>query len=60
MIPVKTWYKTYNAEILAIVETFKTWWHYLKSCKYKKLIFINYNKLHQLINIKCLSCKQVC
>ena len=33
MIPAETQYKTYNAELLAIVEAFKTWRHYLKSCK---------------------------
>ena len=38
MIPAKTRYKTYNNELLAIIEAFKTWRHYLKGCKYK--IFI--------------------
>ena len=40
MIPAKTWYKTHNGEFLTIVETFKTWRHYLKDCKYKVLVFI--------------------
>ena len=31
MILVKTRYKTYNGELLAIVEVFKTWKHYLES-----------------------------
>ena len=45
MIPAKTRYKTYNAELLAIVEVFKTWRHYLESCKYKVFVLINYNNL---------------
>ena len=30
MIPAETRYKTYNGELLAIVESFKTWKHYLE------------------------------
>ena len=30
MILVKTRYKIYNGKLLAIVETFKTWKHYLE------------------------------
>ncbi len=32
MIPAETWYKTYNGELLAIVETFKTWRYNLEGC----------------------------
>ncbi len=28
MIPAETWYETHNLEFLAIVEAFKTWYHY--------------------------------
>ena len=45
IIPVKTRYKTYNQELLAIVETFKTWRHYLKGCKYEVFVFTDYNNL---------------
>ena len=38
MILAKTWYKTYDGELLAIVEAFKTWRHYLKDCKHKILV----------------------
>ena len=34
MIPAEIQYKTHNDELLAIVKAFKTWRHYLKSCKY--------------------------
>ena len=43
MIPMETQYKTHNAELLAIVEVFKTWHHYLKGCEYKVFILIDYN-----------------
>ena len=43
MIPAKTRYKTYDGKLLAIGKAFKTWWHYLESCKHKVLIFTNYN-----------------
>ncbi len=33
IIPIKMRYKTHNQELLAIVEAFKTWRHYLKGCK---------------------------
>ena len=37
MIPAKTQYKTYNVELLAIVEAFKTWRHYLEVSNTKSL-----------------------
>ena len=32
MIPAKTRYETHDTELLAIVEAFKNWCHYLKDC----------------------------
>ena len=46
MIPDKTQYKTHNGKLLIIVEAFKTWWHYLKGCKHKVLVFVDYNNFH--------------
>ena len=43
MILAETKYKTYNVNFLAIIKTFKTWWHYWKSCKYKIVKLINKN-----------------
>ncbi len=43
MIPAETRYETHNGELLAIVEVFKTWKHYLEGCKYKVLILIDHN-----------------
>ena len=49
MIPVETRYKTPNGELLAIVEAFKTWKHYLETFQHELLIFIDYNNLRRFI-----------
>ena len=59
MILAKTCYKTHNGELLAIIETFKTWRHYLKGCKHKVLIFIDHNNLWQFMGTERLSSCQV-
>ena len=59
MIPVETRYKTHDAELLAIVEAFKTWRHYLEGCKYKVLVQTNYNNLRRFMDTKSLSSYQV-
>ena len=45
IIKAKTLYKTHNNELLPIVEGFEIWRHYLKSCKYKVLVFTNHNNI---------------
>ena len=60
MIPTKTWYKTHNCKLMAIVEAFKIWRHYLKGCKHKILVFTDHNNLHCFIDTKSLSFRQVC
>ena len=59
MIPVETRYKTHDGKLLAIVEAFKTWQHYLESCKHKILILIGHNNLCRFMNTKSLSFRQV-
>ena len=59
MISTETWYETYNSELLAIVEAFKTWRHYLERCKHKVLVLIDHNNLQLFMNTKSLSFKQV-
>ena len=59
MIPAETWYETHDAELLAIIETFKTWRHYLEGCKHEVLVLTNHNNLWQFINMKNLSSRQV-
>ena len=59
MIPAEIWYKTHDGELLAIVEAFKTWRHYLKGCKHKVLVLTDHNNLRQFMDTKSLSSKQV-
>ena len=59
MIPTETQYKTHDAQLLAIVEAFKTWRHYLEGCKHKVFVLTNYNNLCRFINMKSLSSRQV-
>ena len=59
MILAEIWYKTHDDELLAIVEVFKTWRHYLKSCKHKIFVFTDYNNLRQFMDTKNLSSRQV-
>ena len=60
MISAKIWYKTHNSKLLAIVEAFKIWRHYLKGCKHEVLILTNHNNLCCFMHTKSLSSKQVC
>ena len=59
MIPAETWYETHDVELLAIVETFKTWRHYLEDCKYKVLVLTDYNNFCLFMDTKNLSFRQV-
>ena len=59
MISAETRYKTYNAELLAIVEAFKTWRHYLEGCKHEVLVLIDHNNLCWFMDTKSLSSRQV-
>ena len=59
MIPTETWYKTHDSKHLAIVETFKTWRHYLEGCKHEVLIFTDHNNFPCFMDTKSLSFQQV-
>ncbi len=59
MIPAETRYETYDGELLAIVEAFKTWRHYFTSCKYEVLMLTDYNNLQRFMDTKNLSSRQV-
>ena len=45
MISTETHYETHNQELLAIIEAFKTWRHYLKSSKCKVFVIIDHKNL---------------
>ena len=59
MILAETKYETHNGELLAIVEAFKTWRHYLKDCKHEVLVLTDHNNLRWFIDTKSLSSRQV-
>ena len=59
MIPAETRYETHNGKFLATIETFKTWKYYLEGSQHKVLILTDHNNLHQFINTKSLSSRQV-
>ena len=59
MIPVETRYETHDNELLAIVEAFKTWRHYLAGCKHEVLVPTDHNNLRWFIDTKSLSSRQV-
>ena len=52
MILANTWYETHNSKLLAIVEAFKIWWHYLKGCKHKSSHAHQYQQLMPLHGYK--------
>ncbi len=45
MISTETQYKTYNNELLAIIEVLKTRKHYLKGYKHEVLVLTYHNNL---------------
>ena len=59
MIPAETHYEIHDGGLLAIVEAFKTWRHYLEDCKHEVLILIDHNNLCQFMDTKSLSSRQV-
>ena len=59
IIPIKTWYKTHDKKLLAIVKLLQTWQHYLKGCKHKVIVLTNNNNFYHFMNTKNLSFRQV-
>ena len=55
MIPAEIKFKTHDGELLAIIEAFKTWKHYLKGSQHKILMPTNHNNLCRFMDIKSLS-----
>ena len=59
MIPAETRYETYDGELLAIIEVFKTWRHYLEGSQHEVFVLTDHNNLYRFIETKSLSSKQV-
>ena len=52
-------YKMHDQELLAIIEVFQTWHHYLEGCQYEVFILTDINNLRQFLDTKNLSSCQV-
>ncbi len=59
MIPAENRYETHDGKLLAIIEAFKTWRHYLEGCKHKVLVLTEHNNLQRFMDTKSLSSRQV-
>ena len=59
MILAETRYKIHNGKLLAIVEAFKTWRHYLEGCKHEVFILIDHINFRLFMDIKSLRSRQV-
>ena len=59
MISAKMRYETHDVKLLAIVEAFKNWRHYLEGCQYEVLVLTNHNNLRRFMDTKSLSSRQV-
>ena len=55
MIPAETRYETHDGELLAIIEAFKNWRHYLEGCKHEDLVLTDHNNLRRFMDTKSLS-----
>lgn len=52
-------YETYNQELLAIIESFKHWRHYLEGAQHEVLVFTNHYNLKKFIETTRLSPCQI-
>lgn len=59
MIPAEQNYETHDAELLAIVEAFKHWRHYLEGSQHEVLVLTDHNNSQKFMDTKCLSDRQV-
>lgn len=60
IISAKIRYETYNQDLMAIVEVFQTWHHYLEGYQYEVFVFTHYNNFYWFIDTKNLSSCLVC
>ena len=59
MLPAEPNYDADNTKLLAIVEAFKIWHHYLKGTKHIILLVTDHNNLKKFKKITCLSGRQI-
>ena len=59
MIPAETRYETHDGELLAIIEAFQIWRHYLERSQHKVLVLTDHNNFCWFMETKSLSSRQV-
>ena len=59
MLPAERNYETHDAELLAIVEGFKTWRHYLEGAAHTILVLTDHNNLKKFMETTRLSGRQI-
>ena len=59
MLPAKRNYETYDVELLAMIEAFKTWRHYLERAAHTIFPLIDHNNLKKFIETTRLSLRQI-
>ena len=59
MAPAEQNYETHNAELLAIVEGFRTWRHYLEGAAHTILVLTDHNNLKKFMETTRLSGRQI-
>ena len=52
MIPAERNYETHDAELLAIVEAFRHWRHYLEGSTHEVLVLTDHNNLKRFMDTK--------
>ncbi len=58
MIPAERNYETHDQELLAIVDAFKQWRHYLEGSRYPIEVLTDHNNLRGFMNVKALNGRQ--
>ena len=58
LTPTERWYKTHDAELLAIVLAFKEWWHYLEGSHHWITVITDHNNLKYFMKTKELNGRQ--
>ena len=59
MIPAERNYETHDAELLAIVEAFRHWRHYLEGSTHEVLVLTDHNNLKRFMDTKRLGGRQI-
>ena len=59
MTPPERNYETHDGEMIAIVEAFKQWQHYLEGARHQILVLTDHHNLKKFMETKRLSDRQI-